>query len=127
MKDFKRWIGVFLSILFLAAACSTVPVTGRKQLRLIPRSTILPMSFQQYDEFLKSHKISTNQEQTQLVKRVGIRIQTAVEAYFVERSMSHQLEGYAWEFNLVESEEVNAWCMPGGTSVLRSGSGTQII
>jgi predicted Zn-dependent protease len=121
MKDSKRWACVFLSILFLVTACSTVPVTGRKQLSLIPRSTILPMSFQQYDEFLKSHKISTNKEQTHLVKRVGIRIQKAVEAYFVERNKSHQLKGYAWEFNLVESEEVNAWCMPGGKVVVYTG------
>jgi predicted Zn-dependent protease len=121
MKLFKGRIGIFLIILFLVSACSTVPVTGRKQLSLIPNSTVLPMSFQQYDEFLTSHKISTNQEQTQLVKKVGFRIQKAVEEYFGEKNMSHQLKDYVWEFNLVESPEVNAWCMPGGKVVVYTG------
>jgi len=121
MKVAKGRIGIFLIILFVVSACSTVPVTGRKQLSLIPNSTMLPMSFQQYDEFLQSHKISTNQEQTQLVKKVGLRIQKAVEEYFVEKNISHQLKDYAWEFNLVESSEVNAWCMPGGKVVVYTG------
>jgi len=121
MKVSKRRSGIFLIILLLVSACSTVPVTGRKQLHLIPNSTMLPMSFQQYDEFLQSHKSSTNQEQTQLVKKVGFRIQKAVEEYFGERNMSHQLKDYAWEFNLVESSEVNAWCMPGGKVVVYTG------
>ena len=121
MKIAKRRIGIFLILLFIVSACSTVPVTGRKQLSLIPNSTMLPMSFQQYDEFLKSHKASTNQEQTQLVKKVGFRIQKAVEEYFVQKNMSHQLKDYVWEFNLVESPEANAWCMPGGKVVVYTG------
>jgi predicted Zn-dependent protease len=56
-----------------------------------------------------------------MVQRVGRRIQGAVERYFAEHSMSDQLKGYAWEFNLVESKEVNAWCMPGGKVVVYSG------
>lgn len=121
MKPSNRRIGLFLIVLILVSACGTVPVTGRKQLLLIPDSTMLPMSFQQYDEFMKSHKLSTNEEQTQLVKRVGLRIQKAVEAYFTEKNMSAQLKDYAWEFNLVDSEEVNAWCMPGGKVVVYTG------
>ena len=107
------------SILLLS--CSTVPITGRKQLSIVPSSTMLGMSFQEYDSFLKSHKLSSNQEQTALVKRVGINIQIAVEQYFQQQKMSDQLNGYKWEFNLVESEEVNAWCMPGGKVVVYSG------
>ena len=121
MKLAKRCFVLFLGIVFLLSACSTVPVTGRTQLNLIPRSTMLPMSFQQYDEFLKTHEVSNNQKQTQLVKGVGIRIQKAVEQYFREKNMSDQLTDYAWEFNLVESEEVNAWCMPGGKVVVYTG------
>ncbi|MGD9022608.1 MAG: M48 family metallopeptidase [Deltaproteobacteria bacterium] len=120
MRVFRQLLGVLL-VLLVVSSCSTVPVTGRKQLSLVPRSTILPMSFQQYDEFLKSHKISTNKEQTRLVKKVGSRIQKAVETYFVQRNMSDQLKDYAWEFNLVESKEVNAWCMPGGKVVVYTG------
>lgn len=106
---------------FVLTSCSTVPVTGRRQLSLIPASTMLSMSYQQYDEFLESNKLSTNQEQTQMVKRVGERIQRAVERYFAENNMSNRLKGYEWEFNLVESKEVNAWCMPGGKVVVYTG------
>ena len=106
---------------FVLVACSTVPITGRKQLDLVPSSTMLSTSFQEYDKFLEEHKLSTNQEQTQMVKRVGTSIQKAVEQYFQQKGLSNQLNGYAWEFNLVESEEVNAWCMPGGKVVVYTG------
>lgn len=121
MKANKPYVTAFLIILSLLLSCSTVPVTGRKQLNLIPDSTLFPMSFQQYDEFLKSNKISTDQVQTQLVRKVGTRIQKAVEQYFLERNMSHELKDYAWEFNLVESEQANAFCMPGGKVVVYTG------
>jgi predicted Zn-dependent protease len=79
------------------------------------------MSFQQYGEFLKSHKVSDDKKQTQMVKRVGHNIQKAVEKYFAQKGLSSELSGYKWEFNLVESSEVNAWCMPGGKVVVYSG------
>jgi predicted Zn-dependent protease len=82
---------------------------------------MLAMSLQEYDTFLKSHKLSTNREQTQMVKRVGERIQQAVEQYFAQNRLSHELDGYGWEFNLVESDEVNAWCMSGGKVVVYTG------
>ncbi|MCF8119950.1 MAG: M48 family metallopeptidase [Deltaproteobacteria bacterium] len=114
-------VQVWVVVAALFCACSTVPVTGRRQLDLIPASTMLSMSFQQYDEFLKKHELSTNQEQTQVVKRVGHRIQKAVEQYMAEQNLSDRLKDFRWEFNLVESEEVNAWCMPGGKVVVYEG------
>ena len=112
---------VWVVVAALFCGCSTVPVTGRRQLDLIPASTMLSMSLQQYDEFLKKHELSTNQEQTQMVKRVGRRIQKAVEQYMAEQNLSDRLKDFRWEFNLVESEEVNAWCMPGGKVVVYEG------
>jgi len=117
---FLRFYGVFLICVALSA-CSTVPITGRSQLNLIPGQSMLSMSLQQYDSFLKEHKISTNQEQTQLVRRVGGKIQYAVERYFAENGLSAQLASYKWEFNLVEDKQVNAWCMPGGKVVVYTG------
>lgn len=110
-----------LVLFSLQTGCSTVPVTGRNQLDLIPASTMLSMSDQQYGTFLSSHQLSTNREQTELVKRVGARIQGAVVAYFRGQNMSGQLNGYSWQFNLIESKEANAWCMPGGRVVVYSG------
>lgn len=103
------------------SACSTVPFSGRKTLNVIPASSMLAMSFQQYDDFLKENKVSTNQAQTQMVKRVGKNLQNAVEKYFNDKGESNILKNYSWEFNLVESKNVNAWCMPGGKVVIYTG------
>jgi predicted Zn-dependent protease len=105
----------------LLSACSTVPITGRSQLNLIPGSSMLSMSLQQYDQFLKENKVSTNKEQTAQVKRVGARIQGAVERYFAASGLQGYLSEYKWEFNLVEDKQVNAWCMPGGKVVVYTG------
>ena len=112
---------ILLCVLLSLAACSTVPITGRSQLSLIPGSSMLSMSLQQYDTFLKEHKLSSNQEQTQMVKRVGARIQGAVERYFADSGLKEHLSDYRWEFNLVEDKQVNAWCMPGGKVVVYTG------
>jgi predicted Zn-dependent protease len=107
---------VFLSAcLFLAYACATVPVTGRKQLSLVSSAEINQMAAQQYAEVIKKGPLSTNHEQTELVKRVGVRIQKAVEQYMAQKGASDQLAGFDWEFNLIQDDKtVNAWCMPGG-------------
>lgn len=105
----------------LMTACSTVPITGRSQLNIIPGSSMMSMSAQEYAGFLKEHKLSQNQQQTATVKRVGARIQDAVERYFRASGLEDHLTSYKWEFNLVEDKQVNAWCMPGGKVVVYSG------
>jgi len=113
---------ITLSIcLFLLSACSTVPITGRSQLNLIPGSSMLSMSNQQYGTFLKENKVSRNQQQIAMVKRVGLRVQNAVERYFINSGLKEHLSDYKWEFNLVEDKQVNAWCMPGGKVVVYTG------
>lgn len=112
---------VIAAITTLLAACTTAPVTGRTQLRLVGSSTMLSMSQQQYDQVLKDNKLSTDAEATAMTKRVGRNIQNAVERYFSERGMKHELDDYEWEFNLIESDEVNAWCMPGGKIAVYTG------
>lgn len=120
MKLIKLFLPLLLIILTVYY-CNTVPITGRKQFNLIPGATINSLSFQQYDEFLKTNRLSSDAQATAMVKRVGERIQNAVERYFAEKNWSKQLEGYRWEFNLFESEEVNAWCMPGGKVAVYTG------
>jgi predicted Zn-dependent protease len=121
MKYSKSYVGLYLVIASFLLSCATVPVTGRRQLIVVPNSTMLSMSFQQYDEFLKNNKLSNNDVQIQLVRTVGRKIQKAVEQYFSQENMSDALKNYDWEFNLVESPEINAWCMPGGKVVVYTG------
>ncbi|MCS6968819.1 MAG: M48 family metallopeptidase [Cytophagales bacterium] len=110
-----------LLIFILMAACQTVPVTGRRQLSLIPHSEILAMSATQYSQFLRQNRLSTNAQAVATVRRVGERIRQGVEKYMAEMNMSDRLEGFSWEFNLVENEQANAWCMPGGKVVVYTG------
>lgn len=121
MKTNFKYFAVLFVLSIVLSACSSVPVTGRKQLNIIPSSQMMSMSYQQYDEFLKSNKLSTNAQQTQMIKTVGAKIKTAVETYFRQQNMSSELDGYSWEFNLIESPEANAWCMPGGKVVFYTG------
>ena len=105
----------------LAWSCSSVPITGRHQLSLVPESEMQQMSYAQYDTFLMTHKLSTNKSDTEMVKRIGTRIQHAVESYMSSHNQQSALNGYKWEFNLVEDKQVNAWCMPGGKVVVYTG------
>lgn len=117
----RSFLSGSLAVLLLMAACSTVPLTGRRQLSLVPSSEMQAMSYQQYGEFLKTNPLSTDAAETAMVTRVGGRIQQAVEQYMAYKKLSNMLAGYQWEFKLVESAEVNAWCMPGGKVVVYTG------
>lgn len=123
INNYRKYIVITIGILFMSIffdACSTVPVTGRRQLSLISSSEMLSMSGQEYNDFLKSNKVvPADDRQAIMVKTVGRRIQSAVEQYYSQNNLS--LSGYSWEFNLVENKEKNAWCMPGGKVVVYTG------
>jgi predicted Zn-dependent protease len=105
----------------LINSCSTVPITGRKQIDLIPSSQIISLSLTSYQGILKENKLSTNVAWTSMVKNCGMRIQKAVESYMSQNNLKSQLTGFQWEFNLLESETVNAFCMPGGKVAFYNG------
>jgi predicted Zn-dependent protease len=118
----KRCAFVVVSaLLLLLVSCASVPVTGRKQVKLVSDAEVMAMSYQQYDQFLAENQLCQDAAVVQSVRRVGEQIQNAVERYFAERGLQQELEGYAWEYNVVESEQVNAWCMPGGKVVFYTG------
>lgn len=117
----KRTLILLITGLVLYA-CATVPVTGRRQLSLVSNSEIIPLSDTQYKEVLTKGPLSTNQEQTAMVRRVGVRIQKAVEEYMASKGLSSELSGFQWEFNLIDDPKtVNAWCMPGGKVAFYTG------
>lgn len=103
-------------------ACSIVPLTGRKQLNLMPESEMISMSLTSYNDFMKENPASNDRRNTDLVKSVGTDISAAVIKYFRDNNSSERLAGYNWEFNLVKNDSTpNAWCMPGGKVVVYSG------
>ncbi|MCB9082147.1 MAG: M48 family metallopeptidase [Lewinellaceae bacterium] len=108
-------------VISMLAACSTVPITGRKQLSLIPASTMLSLSQQSYRQVLNESKVSSNQAETTRLRRVGNRITQSVESYLRQNNASNLVANYQWEVNLIESPEVNAWCMEGGKIAFYTG------
>jgi predicted Zn-dependent protease len=110
--------GLFATVV----ACQKVPITGRKQLTLMPESEMISLSLTSYREFLaKNPPVADSDPNTQLVKNVGRKVSQAVETFMKQKGLSSKLQGYKWEFNLVNNAEVNAWCMSGGKVVVYSG------
>lgn len=116
----KSLLYLFL-IIALIIACKTVPITGRKGIKMVSSTEVNALSYQQYSEVISSAKLSTNKDQVKMIKRVGTRIQKAVEDYMHKNGHGDLLKGYEWEFNLIESEDANAWCMPGGKVAFYTG------
>ena len=102
-------------------ACTTNPFTGKKTLAIVPNSQILPMAFQQYDQFLTENKVVRGTADAAMIKSVGQKISTAAERWLNANGYAGYLKDYAWEYNLVQDEAVNAWCMPGGKIVFYTG------
>lgn len=117
----KRIIFALLTALFAVVACQKVPITGRNQLMLINSKELLPMSFSSYREVLDSSKVLRNGAQVDMVKRAGQRIKKSVEDYLRANNYSQAIEGFQWEFNVIENKTINAWCMPGGKVVFYTG------
>lgn len=112
---------VTLWLSLVLTACSTVPITGRRQLDLVPSDQIMAMSADQYKQFMAEHEVVTGTEQSRMVKRVGERISAAVEKYLAEHGKADLVKNYKWEFNLIKDPSANAWAMPGGKVVVYTG------
>ncbi|WEK34375.1 MAG: M48 family metallopeptidase [Candidatus Pseudobacter hemicellulosilyticus] len=103
--------------------CSQNAITGKNQLTLYNDADIQSMAATQYKQFLTENKVvaTSTSKDAEMVRRIGQRLTTAINSYYSTQGLSKELEGYAWEYNLVDSKEVNAWCMPGGKIVVYTG------
>lgn len=121
----KKIIASLAVAALLLTSCGSVPITGRKQLNLVSDSEVLQSSLASYTSFMTEVKqkklISTQKTQSDQVTRVGKRIAAATEAYLKAVGLESEIQNFAWEFNLVKSDEINAWCMPGGKIVVYEG------
>ena len=117
MKKFS----LFLLLAITIFSCSRVALTGRKRLALIPESTMQSLALTQYKGFLGTNPPVKNTPEAIMLNKVGARLSKAVNDYMSSKGLTQQLAGFNWEFNLVSSKEINAWCMPGGKVVVYSG------
>lgn len=116
-------LSLFIIAIFTLISCSRNPITGRSQLSLVSESELRLTATQEYQKFLSESKVatSTSNKDLVMVKRVGNRIAKAITDYYNQQGKGNLLKDYAWEFNLVDSKDVNAWCMPGGKVVVYTG------
>jgi predicted Zn-dependent protease len=120
----KKLFVTAIGVAFIAAmGCHRNAITGRSQLSLVSETEVQSMAKTEYKQFLTENKVvsSTGNKDAEMVRRVGTRISTAITKYYTEQGLSKELDGYQWEYNLVDSKEVNAWCMPGGKIVVYTG------
>ena len=119
----KRLTLSAIAISALLVSCTTNTITGRSQLALFPESALQQEAVGQYQSFLSQSRVvsQSNSRDAEMVKRVGSRIANAITSYYKQKGNLAELEGYNWEFNLVEDKSVNAWAMPGGKVVIYTG------
>ena len=119
MKTLKGiLVAAVVAVMVACGTTRTVPLTGRTQ-KVADNAQMLSLSLQEYQSYMKTAKKSTNAANTAMVERVGMA--AAVETYLRNNGYESELQGYQWEFNLVQNNEVNAWCMPGGKIVVYEG------
>ena len=120
--NLTRIVITAFSVLLLTS-CAQNAITGRNQLSLISDAELTSMAKQEYQTFLSQNKVvsASASKDAEMVRRVGQRLTAAITKYYSEKGLTKELEGYAWEYNLVDSKEVNAWCMPGGKIVVYTG------
>ena len=109
--------------MMLVIACTQNAITGRNTLSLVSEDQMQEMAVTEYKQFLTENKVvsSSSNKDAEMVKRVGSRIASAVTNYYTGKGIGGELQNYKWEYNLVSSNEVNAWCMPGGKIVVYTG------
>lgn len=118
----KKLVSISLIAIFtFAAGCNRVPLTGRKQLNLIPASQINLLSADSYQSIVNNSKVVDDTDHARMVESSGQRIKNAVEEYLQQNKMSGKVKDFDWTFNLLEDDMVNAFCMPGGRVVFYTG------
>ena len=120
----RKFLEIFVacSCALMIASCSTAPITERKQLKLIPESTLNNQAAQIYEKVKQKTKLSDNKKKLDEIKEIGSRIEEAVSSYFASINENDPTYNFQWEYILVDNDKIkNAWCMPGGKIAVYTG------
>ena len=121
MSKAKYFIFSGVALLFILS-CTKVPITGRRQMKLLPETKLIQLANQEYAKFIAANTVlAAGDSNVVLVRKVGNKISAEIQKYLAQQKQSKRLNGYKWEFNVVQSNTVNAWCMPGGKVVVYTG------
>ena len=120
----RKFLGLFggsCCSLFLPS-CSTVPITERKQLTIIPEAKINSQAAAAYEQFRRKSKLITSGSQLNEVRDIGKRIEESVSSFFGLKNQEDPTRNFQWDYVLVDNDKiVNAWCMPGGKIAVYTG------
>lgn len=119
----SKFIGLVVLFFVIDSSCTRNAITGRNQLSLVSEQQVETTAVTEYKSFLSQSKVvrSAESKDAEMVTRVGTRIANAITEYYKTKGLTNEMPNYTWEFNLVDSKEVNAWCMPGGKVVVYTG------
>ena len=104
------------------SSCTTVPITDRKQLKLIPEAKLNAQAAQIYEKVKKKEKLSDDTKQLNEIKEIGKKMEFSISEYFSRSNLQDPTSGFDWEYILIDNKKVkNAWCMPGGKIAVYTG------
>jgi predicted Zn-dependent protease len=107
---------------FVMNSCSSVPITDRKQLKIIPESKLNAQAAQIYEKIKRKEKLSKDTKTLNLIKDIGKRMENAISEYFYQANLNDPTINFQWEYILIDNKKIkNAWCMPGGKIAVYSG------
>lgn len=116
---------IFLISLVIATiafeSCSTVPLTGRKQFSILPESSLVSLSLDNYRQVLNESNVVKNTTESRMVEEVGLNIAGAVEQFLIDNKLGSRVNDYQWEFTTIQEDVANAWAMPGGKVAVYTG------
>jgi len=120
-RKFLNYIGCGCSGLMLGA-CSTAPITDRRQLKIIPESKLNAQAAQIYEKVKEKEKMSDDIKTLNEIKNIGKRIEKSISEYFYRMNIDDPTTNFDWEYILIDNEKIkNAWCMPGGKIAIYTG------
>ena len=103
-------------------ACTTTPITDRRQLKLIPESKLNAQAAELYEKVKQKAKLSNDKESLNKIIEIGSKIETSISEYFYKNNMDDPTTNFSWEYILIDNKKVkNAWCMPGGKIAVYTG------
>ena len=120
----RKFLGLFgcSCCSLMLPSCSTVPITERKQLTIIPESRINQQAAAAYEQFRNKAKLINDGSQLKKIREIGKKIEVAVSAFFNMKNESDPTKNFEWDYVLVDNDKiVNAWCMPGGKIAVYTG------
>jgi len=107
---------------FVLNACSTAPITERRQLKIIPESKLNAQAAEIYEKVKEKEKLITDTKQIDEIKEIGKKMENAIGEYFYKEKLNDPTVNFDWEYILIDNKKVrNAWCMPGGKIAVYTG------